>query len=550
MDSPAQPPEPPGTAAEPPAPAFSGEPSAPERPDEGPLLGIRGFAVPVFEKPSQSAEKLGYLRVGALVRRSAEPVKNRDCRAGWYEIEPRGFVCSGFDATTDLDDPILRAASKRPDLRRPLPYRYGFVRSVSPLYLVVPTAAQQQKAEFKLNDHLAWYKDNHDEVQKAELGSHDVATDERGVAIPGKHVGELGTDRNSLELSLGELFGGTGNDDPPPFWLRDGRRLIPNVSGFDVPEYASFADRARRHTGLAFVGSFATGEGFLDRRFAVTTDLRLAPTSKVKPDSGSPFHGVDVGGEHKLPLAFLRKRGAQLYTVDGDGAAPTGEAERRAVYNLTGKLKTLAGEKYLETTSGLWIAQDDAAVAVAPSKWPRAAATGLKWIEVGLSEQILVLWEGTTPVYATLVSTGRPAIGDPDKTTATPRGIFRVESKHIAATMDSDEGRGAKEPSDDGPKPGEPGYVPRKGDGMYGVSVRRGHGTFKLRDVPYIQYFHKSYAIHGAYWHDVFGIPRSHGCINLAPVDAHRVFLWTEPAVPAGWHGVNTNEGTVVIIHQ
>jgi hypothetical protein len=52
----------------------------------------------------------------------------------------------------------------------------------------------------------------------------------------------------------------------------------------------------------------------------------------------------------------------------------------------------------------------------------------------------------------------------------------------------------------------------------------------------------------------VFGTPRSHGCVNLAPVDAHRLFFWTDPPVPPGWHGVNAGEeageGTLVVIHE
>jgi lipoprotein-anchoring transpeptidase ErfK/SrfK len=111
------------------------------------------------------------------------------------------------------------------------------------------------------------------------------------------------------------------------------------------------------------------------------------------------------------------------------------------------------------------------------------------------------------------------------------------------------EGRAAK-----GSRARRPDYVPKKGDGVYGVTKRRGEGTFQLRDVPYIQYFESGYALHVAYWHDVFGTPRSHGCVNLSPVDAHRVFLWTEPAVPEGWHAINAGEelgeGTVVIIHE
>jgi lipoprotein-anchoring transpeptidase ErfK/SrfK len=92
--------------------------------------------------------------------------------------------------------------------------------------------------------------------------------------------------------------------------------------------------------------------------------------------------------------------------------------------------------------------------------------------------------------------------------------------------------------------------VPQKGDGVYGVTLRRGHGLFKLRDVPYIQYFESNYAIHGAYWHDVFGIARSHGCINLAPADALRVFKFTEPQVPDAWHGMRIANGTAVVIHK
>jgi lipoprotein-anchoring transpeptidase ErfK/SrfK len=96
--------------------------------------------------------------------------------------------------------------------------------------------------------------------------------------------------------------------------------------------------------------------------------------------------------------------------------------------------------------------------------------------------------------------------------------------------------------------------VPKKGDGVYGVTKRRGEGMFQLRDVPYIQYFESGYAIHAAYWHDVFGTPRSHGCVNVSPVDAHRLFLWTDPPVPEGWHAINTGEemgeGTTVIVHE
>jgi lipoprotein-anchoring transpeptidase ErfK/SrfK len=74
--------------------------------------------------------------------------------------------------------------------------------------------------------------------------------------------------------------------------------------------------------------------------------------------------------------------------------------------------------------------------------------------------------------------------------------------------------------------------------------------SFELRDVPHVQYFHKGYALHGTYWHDDFGRPRSHGCVNLSPVDSAWLFEWTDPVVPEGWHAVlNKERGTVVYIH-
>ena len=69
-----------------------------------------------------------------------------------------------------------------------------------------------------------------------------------------------------------------------------------------------------------------------------------------------------------------------------------------------------------------------------------------------------------------------------------------------------------------------------------------------------VPHHEKGYALHAAPWHDAYGNPRSHGCINLSPIDARRVFMWTDPPLPENWHGVwaseSTGEGTVVHIHQ
>lgn len=51
---------------------------------------------------------------------------------------------------------------------------------------------------------------------------------------------------------------------------------------------------------------------------------------------------------------------------------------------------------------------------------------------------------------------------------------------------------------------------------------------YYVEDVPYVQYFYEDYALHGAYWHNNFGIPMSHGCVNLSPIDAQWLYNFTD----------------------
>jgi lipoprotein-anchoring transpeptidase ErfK/SrfK len=63
---------------------------------------------------------------------------------------------------------------------------------------------------------------------------------------------------------------------------------------------------------------------------------------------------------------------------------------------------------------------------------------------------------------------------------------------------------------------------------MAGGSAATG-GYYNLEEVPWTLYFYSGYALHGAYWHDAFGNPRSHGCVNLSLYDAWWIFKWSEP---------------------
>lgn len=481
----------------------------PVPPEDGPKLAPLSMATPVYAEPSIQSARIGYLRIGAKVARSAEPVSREQCPAGWYAVRPVGFVCAERGATIDLEHPLVRAIDVEPNRSWPMPYRYAFVRSIAPNYMRVPTRVEQFDHEMRLERHLrSWQKLKH-EWDHLDVGANDVPLDEKGLAL-----GAIPDHARALGIS--ERFGGDG-DDRVPWWLEAGQRLIPNVSTFQAAPSAVMGGRIKRHAGVSLIGTFVAREGEFERRFAVSSDARLLPADKLKADSGSPFHGHDIRNVG-LPVAFARKAGAaRLREKDGD-FVPTGRLGWRELIPLTGKSQRVGGAMLLQTREGDWVRSDDVKSAKKPLSLPWYAKGDRRWIQVSLTSQTLVLWEGERPVYATLVSTGRDGLGDPKTTLSTPQGTFRILSKHVTTTMDSS----------------------------------AADSEFELRDVPWVMYFQGGYALHAAYWHDDFGRPRSHGCVNMAPIDARYVFEWASPDVPAHWHGVEAGDtfdkGTIVSI--
>jgi hypothetical protein len=550
-------------------------------PDDAPKLASTVIAATVYKLPDTGSRRLGYIRLGGIVKRDRDPVPGRGCKGDFFHVYPTGYVCTD-EATTNLELPLVRAASRRADLSKPLPYKYAFVRANAPQYLRVPTREEQEKSEFKLGEHLTWFAEHRAEVQTVILGANDQPLDARGIAVPGMKPPP--GFRIATQLSENELLGGSGADDPIPFWLKDGRQ-IPNVSGFDVPSSSVFADRVRRKTGLSLVGAFDTESNGLKRRFAVSVDLRLIPGTKLKPDTGSPFHGIELSDKLPMPFAWVVPTDAKSYELvkGSEETRPVADLPRRVIVPLTGKARIEAGERFYQTSKDqtIWLRARDLDIVAPPPEWPDIASRGGKWIDISITQQTLVLYQGKKPFYATLVSTGRDKLGDPKETLSTPRGSFKLQSKHIAAAMDSEENssvsggqrsrpsahtESAKATTERLKKAQAAGEdldeddkrrlinIEKGRDPEYGITVRRGAAGFELRDVPWIQYFASGYALHGAYWHDVFGIPRSHGCVNLTPIDARVVFRWTDPPVPDGWHGINIGtemgEGTAVIIRD
>ncbi|MGC8780642.1 MAG: SH3 domain-containing protein [Anaerolineae bacterium] len=147
---------------------------------------------------------------------------------------------------------------------------------------------------------------------------------------------------------------------------------------------------------------------------------------------------------------------------------------------------TVAGARWYRIGADRWV--EGSWVGVARFK-PRPSSIGPneRWVGVNLSEQTAVAYEGDRPVYAMLVATGLPG-------TPTVQGIFRTWLRLETGVMAG------------------PGYY--------------------LEDVTWTCYFYSGYGLHTAYWHDAFGRPRSHGCVNLSPYDAWWIFRWSAPGGP------------------
>ncbi len=148
-----------------------------------------------------------------------------------------------------------------------------------------------------------------------------------------------------------------------------------------------------------------------------------------------------------------------------------------AEYNLDGEIWYQIGEDK-------WISQFTVGKIV-PVERPVEVDTE-RWISVDLYEQVIIAYEGETPVFAALMASGLPRW-------ETVEGLFRIYYRRTRIEMS------AGVPGDD---------------------------FYYLEEVPWTMFFDEGRALHGAYWHDAFGYRRSHGCVNLSITDANWLYEW------------------------
>jgi lipoprotein-anchoring transpeptidase ErfK/SrfK len=451
----------------PPSPARSSlvPPSPESRAVEDQEIASIGRETWIYAEPASRSRRIGYLRFGTRVRRSAAPQGVAGCSGRWFAVSPEGFLCNnGRSATIDMNHPLLSMVVPGAARDQALPYTY----------------ARPSGAPVELHTRLA------PETAPA-VGAFPQAVRSLGFA------------------SLGPI-------EPAEPWFAATRQAF----GFPHAELSDGPRLAPARAGFSLLGLLQHDS----RLYALTPALDLFDVSQVKPVEPSAFHGLALDETTTLPVAFAMSRGAFLYQGDPAKGSlrPVRALGYREAIAVTGREVTVFGKRFVQTRGGEYVGGGALRVVGPRVTAPDFAKDGQLWVDVSISQQSLVAYDGVRPVYVTLVSTGADGLAEPEGSTATKRGTFTIESKHVTATMSSDEGD-------------EP---------------------FEMRDVPWVQYFSGGYALHAAYWHDGFGAPRSHGCVNLSPTDARWLFHFTTPGVPTKWHGVNVrpSEASIVDVHE
>lgn len=420
--------------------------------------------------PGKAGRTLGYLRVGAGVRRSEEPVSTDGCKHGWYAVEPQGFVCNGDTTTIDPQARMLKYT--QPGARRGegLPFVYAVMKGQVPTYYARLPKRQDMRR-----------------IEGAIVDQSIASAPDPNLALFGEPI-------------------------TPPQELIDGDR-VPRPPGTEPRFRFKFhTGKAEPNTRFALLSYFEAEQ----RRWTITSQLDLVALDRLRIIKPPTFHGIALEGDDTLPVGFVRGVSASGYKFSEEGkVTETVRLTHGQALRLTGKDKKQGGSRLLESSDGTWVAESQLNVIEARNQPPTFVdGDDIRWIDIHIRTQSLVVYQGKKPVYVTLVSTGTGIMGDPETTHATPRGLFSIFAKHVSTKMTGDE-----------------------------IG-----GEYQIDDVPYVQYFHKSYALHGAFWHEDFGHVHSHGCVNLAPADAAWLFEFTTPEVPKDWHGAYAKSGGTPVL--
>jgi hypothetical protein len=257
--------------------------------------------------------------------------------------------------------------------------------------------------------------------------------------------------------------------------------------------------RLRRGRGRLLRG--LTGFGIVGRRlwkkhvYLETVEGGWIPQVSVRSAPKTSLVGVTVTRQRYLPIAFMLVHEVRVWKINRRPPVPSGKSLARYSVRRVYGTRHIGKRCFYRLGGGRGVPCRSARIAPRPPPPPARVAADERWLDVDGRHTMLYARKGAKVKRVMLVSLSP----------RTPRGVFRIQAKHLFMTL----------------------HNQRHPDPWY------------LEKVADVAFFHKSFALHGAYWHDDFGTLRTHGCVNLSPVDARWVFKFMRPRLPPGYVRIN-----------
>jgi hypothetical protein len=329
----------------------------------------------------------------------------------------------------------------------------------------------------------------------------------------------------SVDAKLPYTYARTRNETP----------LFERVTGRD--DTVREIGKLHRRAGMAVVGSWRAKEpSGNEARLALLTDGRFVRAADLEAAQGSDFNGVELDKNKELPVAFVVKRGVRSFTLNGNEAEKGDLIEYHSELLLSGRFRSLGSIKYWAYDGSAvrasdrgdekWVRHQDVTVVQKRTTFPDFVKDDTHWLDVSATTGTLVAYTGKRPTFVTLLSVARElpdSVGDVqparDGPRAIPLGTFEVRQKSLTLIGQSPAGFGE---------------------------------AFEVQDAPWALELSSGQLLHGAYWHDRFGIEHGAGSFALSPRDAARLFRFVGPDLPNGWHAasVPAGHGTPVVIRK
>ena len=311
--------------------------------------------------------------------------------------------------------------------------------------------------------------------------------------------------------------------------------LFERVAGRD--DTVREISKLHRRAGMAVVGSWRAKEpSGNESRLALLTDGHFVRAADLEAAQGSDFNGVELGKNSELPVAFVVKRGVRSFTLNGNEAEKGDLIEYHSALMLSGRFRSVGSVKYWAYDGGAvrasdrgnekWVRHQDVTVVQKRTAFPDFVKDDTRWLDVSATTGTLVAYTGKRPSFVTLLSVARElpdSVGDvqpaSDGPRAIPLGTFEVRQKSLTVIGKTSAGFGE---------------------------------AFEVQDAPWALELSSGQLMHGAYWHDRFGIEHGAGSFALSPSDAARLFRFVGPDLPDGWHAasVPAGHGTPVVIRK